>query len=83
MAEGKGPNMSSKFSSSFDDLLADGKRQFDDLSKATPDPRKPPRRARSKPGEEPVAVGKNARVIEGKVGGIDFRLTTTSSKQSG
>ncbi len=75
--------MSSKFSSSFDDLLADGKRQLDDLSKATPDPRKPPRRAQPKPGEGAVAAGKNVRVIKGKVGGIDFRLTTTSNEPTG
>ncbi len=71
--------MPSKFSSSFDDLLADGKQQFDDLSQGTLDPRKPPRAAQSKPGAGPIASAREASVIEGKVGGLDFRLTTKSS----
>ncbi len=71
--------MSSKFSSSFDDLLADSKQQFDDLSQGTLDPRKPPPAVRSNPGAGPVAGDKKVRVFKGKVGGIDFRLTTRSS----
>lgn len=71
--------MPSKFSSSFDDLLADSKRQFDDLSQGSLDPRKPLREARSKLGTGPTASDKKVCVIEGKVGGIDFRLTTTSN----
>ncbi len=71
--------MASKFSSSFDDLLADGKQRLDDLSQGTRDPRKPPRAVQSKPGAGPIASAREASVIEGKVGGVNFRLTTTSN----
>jgi hypothetical protein len=68
--------MAGNFSSSFDALLADSKRQFDDLSRGTqavpPPPARPPARA------EAAAVATKAGVIEGRAGGIDFRLTTRS-----
>ena len=67
--------MAAKFSSSFDALLADSKRQFDDLSRGA---EAAPPVARPKPSAEPAAVGKKINVIEGKAGGIDFRLTTRS-----
>lgn len=70
--------MASKFSSSFDDLLANGKRQLDELSRDTVVPA-PVRAERPKAASVPVATptGKTS-VIKGKAGGIDFRLTTRS-----
>ena len=60
--------MTAKFSSSFDDLLNTGKRQFDELAGKPVAPTARP--ADPAPAKAPTA----GSVIEGTAGGVPFRL---------